>query len=167
MMDSIFCAHMVSMPTPPPNITYDAAALIKKVYDKIKPNLGFLQMDNTTGFITLKDPNPPLDKFPSVSTLEEQINKLTSAISTITTAKNAIKREENADYPLNDPSIPNKITHVKAEMDKDVQRTDYAAHVYVLNCLLHVKTLLEERKFKAIYMETINAAQEAGADPFY
>ena len=161
-MRSIFCAHMVSMPTP--DITYNAVALIKKVYDNIKPKLGFLKIDYATGFITLID---PLDDFPSASKLKEQIEELTSAIDAITKAKNAIQREDNVQYPLNDPSIPNKIAHVKAEMKKDIQRTDYAAHVYVLNCLLHVKTLLEERKFKATYMETIKAAQEAGAEPFY
>ena len=165
-MRSIFCAHMISMPAPTTNITYDAAALIKKVYDLIKPTLVFLQID-ATGFITLINPDPPLDKFPSASTLKKQIEDLTLAIDTITKAKNRINREKNAEYPLNDPIILNKIAHVKAEMEKDVQRTDYAAHVYVLNCLLHVKTLLEERKFKAIYMETIKAAQEAGAEPFY
>lgn len=154
---------MVSMSEPD---KYNALALIKTVYEPIKGELGFLQINDQTGFITLKDPNPPLDKFPSVSILKKQIEELTSAINKITTAKNAIKREDNAQYTLTAP-FESKIRHVKAEMQKDGQRTNYAAHVYVLNCLLHVKTLLEERKFKATYMETIKAAQEAGAATFY
>jgi hypothetical protein len=99
--------------------------------------------------------------------LTEQINNLTLAISTITSAKETIKPEANAKYPpLTDP-IEKRIAHVEAEMKKDGQRTNYAAHVYVLNCLLHVRALLNERMFKAKYLETIKDAQQAGAAPFY
>jgi hypothetical protein len=133
---------MVSMAQP---VTpYDAVALIKQVYAKIKPSLGFLQIDDGTGFITLKDPNPPLDKLPSGSDLNEQITQLENAIKEITSE--TIKPAINS---------------------KDEELTTYAAHAYVLNCLLHVQTILNERKFRAIYMETIKAAQKAGAAPFY
>jgi hypothetical protein len=121
---------------------YDAVALIKRVYAKIKPSLGFLQINEGTGFITLKDPNPPLD--PSASDLNEQIKQLENAIKEITSG--TIKPAINS---------------------KDEALTTYAAHAYVLNCLLHVQTILNERKFRAIYMETIKAAQKAGAEPFY
>ena len=163
MLRSIFCAHMVSMSAPD---KYNALVLINAVYTKYTFLSSFLTKDRFTGFIELKEPDPPLDKFPSVFELNKQISDLVAAINAITKAKNGIKREDNAQYPLTE-SIINKIEHVKGEMKKDVQRTDYAAHVYVLNCLLHVQALLEERRFKATYMETIKAAQKAGAAPFY
>jgi hypothetical protein len=156
-----------------PDNTYDAVALIKHVYGKItfsktdpqNPELGFLQINETTGFITLKDPDPPLDKFPSVSELKGQIKELELAIDAIT-AKKTILLKANGEYPWKG-SIQNRITHVKKEMENDGQRTNYAAHAYVLNCLLHVQALLNERIFKATYLETIEAARKAGAALFY
>lgn len=119
--------------------TYNAVALIKQVYATIQPSLDFLQIYDQTGFIALKDPNslPPVDK------LSKQMKQLEAAIQTITSQT---KPDNNS---------------------KDETLTMYAAHAYVLNCLLHVQTLLNERKFRAVYMETIKATQTAGAAPFY
>jgi hypothetical protein len=156
---------MVSMPQS--DNTYDAVALIKQVYGTITPPLDFLKINPVTGFITLKDPNPSLKEFPAVSTLKDQISKLTSAIGAITNAKNGINRDSYAAYPLEQSDIQKKINHVKNEMKKDGHHTNYAAHAYVLNCLLHVRALLNERMFKATYLQTIAAAQKAGVAPFY
>ncbi len=148
--------------------TYDAVKLIKEVYTDItsKHSLNFLTIDDQNGFITLKGESDKLENLPSASELKAQITQLDTAIDAIRKGATGTKPEASVKYTKSD-NITAKINHVQAEIEKDSKRTRYAAHAYVLNCLLHIRTLLKERVFKATYMETIKAAKDANVAPFY
>lgn len=156
MMRSIFCAHMVSMSTPP-NITYNATALIKKVYDKLftaKEVKDIVKIDDN-GFIELKSDIP---------SSREKLDELISKLENVSNSVVIILKAKPSSTTLADPVT---IESVKQAMAEDAKLTEYAAYVYVSNCLVHMIALLKANRFKVIYIETIKEAQEAGAAPFH
>jgi hypothetical protein len=84
--------------------------------------------------------------------------------SRITTIKTLITKLltqiESEKKQIDLPTPPNK-----DDIHHHLKR--YAAFVYVFSCLKHFNDILEEQRFREVYMKTIKDAEEAGVEPFY